>query len=276
MFVRVKKSILTASFVCLAIGCHTFQQGQPTKLRIAVTSSTFDSGLFDRLIPLFETQHNVAVDVIVAGSEKSLKLGKQGNVDLVWVHARTAEDEFMAAGDGIRREDVMYNTFEILGPASDPAGVRGGGLTEALQAISRGQYRFISRGDRSGTHQRELSLWTTAGEMPNWEQYIKSNQGMGPTLVMADQKDAYVLADRGTYLKFKDKINLVPLVQSPEELANPYGILVVNPAKHPAIKGALAQKFVDFLISPATQRLIREYKIEGEQLFYPLHLAATE
>ncbi len=272
----MKKSIFIASFVCLAVGCLPVQQDQPARLRIAVTSSTFDSGLLDRLVPLFEKQHEIQVDTIVAGSGKALKLGKQGNVDLVWVHSRTAEDEFMAAGDGIRREDVMYNTFEILGPTSDPAGVRGGGLVGALQAISRGQHCFISRGDHSGTHQRELSLWTTAGESPNWEQYIESNQGMGPTLVMADQKEAYVLADRGTYLKFKDKIELVSLVQSPEELANPYGILVVNPAKHPAIKDALAQAFVDFLISPVTQRLIREFKIEGEQLFYPLHLAATE
>jgi tungstate transport system substrate-binding protein len=272
----MKKSILIASFVCVAVGCHPLQQNQPGRLRIAVTSSTFDSGLLDRLIPLFEKQHEIQVDTIVAGSGKALKLGEQGNVDLVWVHSRTAEDEFMAAGDGIRREDVMYNSFEILGPASDPAGVRGGRAAEALQAISRGQHCFLSRGDQSGTHQRELSLWKTVGEPPHWKQYIESNQGMGPTLVMADQKEAYVLADRGTYLKFKDKIELVSLVQSPEELANPYGILVVNPAKHPAIKDAFAQAFVDFLISPATQRLIREFKIEGEQLFYPLHLAATE
>jgi len=226
----------------------------------------------DVLVPIFEKEQGVRVDVIAVGTGAALKLGEAGDVDVVLVHAREAEDAFMEAGHGVRREDVMYNTFEILGPADDPAGIRGMEPAAALRKIAGGGQRFVSRGDDSGTHKRERKLWNDGGQRPQWDGYVESGQGMGATLTMADQMNGYVLSDRGTYLKFKNKIRLVPLVTSSESLRNPYGIMVVNPQKHSSIKGELAQSFVDFMISAEAQQLIRDYKIEGEQLFYPLRL----
>lgn len=271
------RSFLILSLLALlSAGCT--QQAQqdetdrPSVLRMAVTTSTRDSGLLDVLVPVFEKDHGARVDVIAVGTGAALKLGERGEVDVVLVHARSAEDAFMAAEHGIRREDVMYNTFEILGPQDDPADVRGLEPPLALQKIAASQQRFVSRGDDSGTHQRELKLWADAGERPLWDGYLESGQGMGATLTMADQMNAYVLTDRGTYLKFKPKIRLVPLITSSESLQNPYGIMVVNPEKNPSLNGPLAQTFVDFMISAEAQRLIRDYRIEGEQLFHPLRL----
>ena len=183
----------------------------------------------------------------------------------------------MADGHGIRREDVMVNTFEILGPAEDPARAgRADGAAAALRLIAQSGSRFVSRGDDSGTHKKELALWEASGGRPQWDGYVESGQAMGPTLVMTDQMTAYTLADRGSYLNFRSKIGLVSLVQSPEELANPYGILVVDPAKHPAIQVDLAHAFVDFLISPRAQSIIRDYAVDGEPLFFPLHLSGKD
>lgn len=240
-------------------------------LRLAVTTSTRDSGLLDVLIPVFEKQHGARIDVVAEGTGAALKLAAAGDVDVVLVHARAAEDAFMAAGHGVRRENVMYNRFEILGPANDPVGIGSLEPAAALQLIAATKRRFVSRGDNSGTHQRELGLWRQGGGRPIWGDYIESGQGMGATLIMADQMEAYVLCDRGTHLKLQHRIGLVPLVTTPKGMRNPYGILVVDPMKHPAINGELAQAYADFMISASAQRLISDYRVGDQQLFYPLH-----
>ncbi len=272
---KQQRGWLVVSAIVMLAGCGrsgTDAGGQTPVLRLAVTTSTRDSGLLDVLVPVFEKEHGVRVDVIAVGTGAALKLGEAGDVDVVLVHAREAEDAFMAARHGVRREDVMYNTFEILGPVDDPAGIRDMEPAAALTKIAVGGQRFVSRGDESGTHKREKKLWDDAKGRPQWDGYVESGHGMGATLTMADQMNAYVLSDRGTYLKFKKKIRLIPLVTSSESLRNPYGIMVVNPQKHPSIHSELAQTFVDFIISAAAQQLIRDYKIDGEQLFYPLRL----
>jgi len=256
----------------VTFGCDRADQ-PPSVLRLAVTTSTRDSGLLDVLVPVFERREGARVDVIAVGTGRALKLGEAGDVDAVLVHSRAAEDAFMAAGHGIRREDVMYNTFEIVGPPSDPAGIQGVTAVEALRKIAAGKYRFVSRGDDSGTHKRELTLWKAVGGRPTWDGYVESGQGMGASLIMADQMKAYILADRGTYLSFKEKIHLKPLARQSKDLLNPYGIIVVDPSKHPSIRGKLAGAFVDFIISPQAQRIIRDFQVAGEQLFHPLRLS---
>jgi len=245
-------------------------------LRLAVTTSTRDTGLLDVLLPKFEQVHNARVDVIAAGTGKALKLGEAGEVDVVLVHARVAEDEFMIAKHGTRREDVMYNRFDILGPPADPAGIRGMHPVEALRKISTSGSRFVSRGDDSGTHKREQQLWSAMGPRPEWVGYTESGQGMGPSLTMADQMQAYVLADRGTFLAMQTKIDLVPLAAQTDELKNPYGIMVVNTIGKERVNERLAQQLVDFFLAPDTQKMIRDFQVEGESLFYPMHPTAHE
>ena len=270
---EVRPALALPLLLILVAGCTG--DVRRSSLRLAVTTSTRDSGLLDVLLPVFEQQSGVRTEVIAVGTGAALKLGQAGDVDVVLVHARAAEDAFMAARHGIRREDVMYNSFEILGPADDPAQIQGTLPTQAFQRIAAAGERFVSRGDESGTHQREETIWEDAGGRPNWTGHVESGQGMGATLTMADQMEAYVLSDRGTYLKFKRKIQLVPLVSSAESLRNAYGVLVVNPQKHSHLNTESAQRFVDFMISPDAQRRIRDYEIDGERLFYPLHPAAS-
>jgi len=265
-------SVLVVLLLAAASGCDAGRPSHAQVLRLATTTSTRDSGLLDVLVPTFERQQNVRVDVIAVGTGNALKLGEAGDVDVVFVHAREAEDAFMAAGHGIRREDVMYNTFEILGPTNDPAAIRSSDPKSALQKIAAGNFRFVSRGDDSGTHKRELALWKKGDGRPSWPEYIETGQGMGVTLTMADEMQAYVLTDRGTYLRFKNKIDLVPLVTGSHGLRNPYGIIVVNPTKHPAVRADLANALVDYLVSANVQKNIQSYQIEGESLFYPLRL----
>lgn len=238
-------------------------------LRLATTTSTRDSGLLDALVPEFEQANECRVDVIAVGTGAALKLGEAGDVDAVLVHARTAEEAFMAAGHGIRHEQVMHNYFLIAGPADDPAGTRGNDVVAALGKIASEKQRFVSRGDDSGTHKRELSLWKAAGGRPEWEGYVECGQGMGATLVMADEMNAYVLTDEGTWLKQRARFQLIPLVKEAAELANPYAVMVVNPQKHPAVNSTLAGAFADFLISPAAQRMIGDYTVNGQTLFHP-------
>ncbi|MBC8873891.1 MAG: substrate-binding domain-containing protein [Planctomycetes bacterium] len=240
----------------------------PSVLRLATTTSTRDSGLLDALVPVFEKASACRVDVIAVGTGAALKLGESGDVDAVLVHARSAEEAFMNAGHGIRHEPVMHNFFLIAGPADDPARARGRDAAAALKKIAAGEHRFVSRGDDSGTHKRERSLWKTAGGQPEWEGYVESGQGMGPSLVMADEMNAYVLTDEGTWLKQSGKFRLVPLVTEAAGLRNPYSVMVVNPDKHPSINSKLAGAFVDFLISAQGQQLIAEYRINGQVLFY--------
>ena len=195
----------------LIVGCNSDDAPTGNTLRLATTTSTRDSGLLDQLLPPFAAEHGLRIDVIAVGTGKALKLGEAGDVDVVLVHARQAEQDFMAAGHGVRREEVMHNTFELLGPPDDPAKIRDLGPAEALKQIAEHGQRFVSRGDDSGTHKRELLLWENVGGRPNWPEYVETGQGMGATLNIADQMLGYVLTDRGTYLHFRDKIDLEPL-----------------------------------------------------------------
>ena len=258
--------------IALIASCGENQLPPENVLRMATTTSTRDSGLLDVLLPPFEKEHNVRVDVIAVGTGKALKLGEAGDCDVVLVHARAAEDAFMAAGHGRRREDVMHNTFEILGPPVDPAGIRDLDPAAALQKIAGGGFRFVSRSDDSGTHKRELRLWELGGGLTVWPEYVETGQGMGTTLTMADEMLAYVLCDRGTFLSFREKIDLLPLVSGSPELENPYGVIVVNRENHPGVRSELANELVDYLIAARAQAIIRDYQVKGESLFYPLHL----
>lgn len=259
--------------IVFLLGCVPRLAQDTNVLRLAVTTSTRDSGILDLLISRFETRHDVRVDVVAVGTGAALNLGASGDTDVVLVHARAAEELFMSDGHGIRREEVMSNNFQILGPAADPAEIRALDPSPALHKIASGNHRFVSRGDASGTHQREIELWSRVAQRPNWDGYIESGQGMMSTLVMADQMDAYLLCDSATYLRAKDKLRLVPLVLEGDGLRNPYGIIVVNPMQHRLVNADAAHAFVDFIISPEAQGIIESYEIDGEQLFFPLRLA---
>ena len=246
---------------------------QPGRLVLATTTSTADSGLLDVILPLFEAEAGVEVDVIAVGTGQSLKLGEDGNADVVLVHARAQEEAFMEAGHGIRREDVMYNDFIIVGPASDPAGVMGmTDVVAAMTQIAETQSLFVSRGDDSGTHVREKQLWAAAAIEPAGDWYVSSGQGMGAVLTMANEQQAYTLSDRATYLaRTLEGTDLVIAVEGDALMFNPYGVIVVNPEKNPAIQVDLANQFVDWIISVPTQEVIAEYGMEqfGQPLFVP-------
>jgi tungstate transport system substrate-binding protein len=245
----------------------------PQSLILATTTSTADAGLLDFILPTFEEQFKVKVDVIAVGTGQALQLGRDGNADVLLVHARSSEDEFMAAGDGVRREDVMYNDFVLAGPESDPAGIAG--LTEAGKAfaqIADAQAPFVSRGDESGTHSKEKSVWAAVGIEPAGDWYISAGQGMGAVLTMADEQQAYTLSDRATYLALTlEGTELKILVEGDPILFNPYGVIAVNPDKGPQIKNDLANTFIDWLISVPTQELIGTFGVDkfGAPLFTP-------
>jgi len=239
------------------------------RLRMSTTTSTENSGLLSVLLPPFEKKHGCKVDVVAVGTGKALKLGEAGDVDVVFVHARTLEDKFVASGFGVDRRDVMYNDFVVVGPPDDPAGVRKmQGAPEAFRAISSKESPFISRGDESGTHQKEKEIWVSAGIVPRGAWYIEAGQGMGEVLTMAAQKRGYALADRGTYIAFRKKTDLAVLRQGDRNLWNPYGIIAVNPKKHAHVKYDLAMKLVDFVTGPEGRSLIAGFKVDGEPLFF--------
>ncbi|MGQ9492211.1 MAG: substrate-binding domain-containing protein [Anaerolineae bacterium] len=249
----------------------TAMQGQ--RLILATTTSTRDSGVLDFILPDFERLYDVKVDVIAVGTGQALKLGEDGNADVLLVHDRTKEDAFMQAGHGIRREDVMYNDFVIIGPTSDPAGIKGlNSAAEALQKIAGVQATFISRGDESGTHSREKSVWEAVGIEPQGAWYISAGQGMGAVLTMANEKQAYTLSDRATYLVRKlQGLDLEILVEGDCTLFNPYGVIAVNPAKNKKINAELANLFVDWIISEPVQEKIGLFGKDkfGQLLFVP-------
>lgn len=241
-----------------------------TRLRMSTTTSTEQSGLLSVLLPPFEKANNVKIDVIAVGTGKSLKLGENGDVDVVFVHARPAEDKFVAEGFGVDRRDVMYNDYILVGPKEDPAGVKGSKSTvEAFKKLADGKADFISRGDDSGTHQKEKEIWKTTGITPQGKWYNEAGQGMGPVLQMAFDKKGYALADRGTFLAYEGKTDLVILFEGDKALFNPYGIIAVNPKKHQGVKYDLAKKFIDYITGPEAQKIIADYKINGKQLFFP-------
>ena len=242
-------------------------------ITVASTTSTEQSGLFRHILPIFEKKTGIQVRVVALGTGQALDLARRGDADVVLVHARAAEEQFLQEGHGVQRFPVMYNDFVIVGPRVDPAGVGGGTDTlEALRTIKSAAAPFVSRGDRSGTHIAELDLWMMAGidiarEKGSW--YRETGQGMGPALNTASSMNAYLLSDRATWLAFKNRGELAILVEGDRRLMNQYGVMLVNPAKHPGVKRAEGQAFIDWLVSPKGQAAIADYKIEGEQLFFP-------
>jgi tungstate transport system substrate-binding protein len=262
-----------------AIGCRGAKAPAPpekTTIRLATTTSTENSGLLGRLLPAFEARTGIHVDVLAMGTGQALQVARNGDCDVVLVHARKAEDEFVAAGFGVDRRDVMYNDFVIVGSAEDPARVAGmSSAAEAFRRVAAARAVFCSRGDASGTHQKEKELWSAAGVMPTGAWYQETGRGMGETLIVADQKRAYALTDRGTFIAFRKKTELKVLVEGDPALANPYGIIAVNPARHRHVKYEAARKLVDWLVSPAGQRMIADFTVDGERLFFPVAVAAT-
>jgi len=240
---------------------------------VASTTSTEQSGLFGHILPAFQNKTGIQVRVVALGTGQALDLARRGDADVVFVHARSAEEKFLAEGHGVKRFAVMYNDFVLIGPKSDPAKVAGGrDILEALRKIKSVAAPFVSRGDKSGTHIAELDLWKLAGidiakEKGPW--YKDTGQGMGPALNTASAMNAYILADRGTWISFKNRGELGIAVEGDKRLFNQYGVMLVNPDKHPNVKKDLGQAFVDWVISPEGQKAIGEYKIGGEQLFFP-------
>jgi tungstate transport system substrate-binding protein len=243
------------------------------RLILATTTSTRDSGLLDVILPICEEQTGVAVDVVAVGTGQALQLGKDGNADVLLVHARAQEDAFMEAGDGVRREDVMYNDFVIVGPQEDPAGIAGtSDAAAAFTAIAESQSPFVSRGDESGTHTKEKSIWAAAGIEPEGDWYISAGQGMGAVLTLADEEQAYTLSDRATYLaRTLEGTDLVIMTEGDPILFNPYGVIAVNPDKSPLIHADYATEFIDWLVSLPTQEVISQFGVEefGQPLFTP-------
>lgn len=249
-------------------------EAQEHAITVASTTSTEQSGLFGYLLPQFSKAGGIEVKVVAVGTGQALDIGRRGDADVVFVHDRPAEDKFMAEGQGVKRFDVMYNDFVIVGPKSDPAHIAGDkDVVDALKKIAAAKAPFISRGDHSGTHEAELRLWKATGidvgDAKGGAWYREIGQGMGPALNMASSSNAYLLSDRGTWLSFKNRGDLAILTEGDKRLFNQYGVMLVNPAKHPDVKAKDGQAFIDWLISPKGQETIAAYKVGGEQLFFP-------
>jgi tungstate transport system substrate-binding protein len=246
---------------------------QEKSIVVASTTSTQDSGLFGHILPMFKAKTGIDVKVVAQGTGQALDTARRGDADVVFVHAKPAEEKFLSEGFGVKRYPVMYNDFVLIGPKGDPAGIKGSkDIVAALGAIKAKGADFISRGDKSGTHQAELNLWKVAGidiakDKGPW--YKEIGQGMGAALNTASASNAYVLADRGTWLSFKNRGELEIAVEGDKRLFNQYGVMLVNPEKHPSVKKDLGQQLIDWLVSSAGQKAIADYKINGEQLFYP-------
>jgi tungstate transport system substrate-binding protein len=252
----------------LAAGCGGGDAPRP--VRLATTTSTEASGLLEHLLPPFERQTGITVKVIAVGTGQALALGESGDADLLLVHARAREDAFMAGGSGVERRDVMWNDFVILGPPADPAGVRGSkDAAAALSKISASGQTFVSRGDDSGTHIRERALWERTGGRPGWPGYLEAGQGMGACLTLADEKQAYLLSDRGTWLSRRKGLELEVLVEGDPVLQNPYGAILVSRARHPGVNEEGARRLLDYLTSTEGQAAIAAFQVDGEILFHP-------
>jgi tungstate transport system substrate-binding protein len=262
-----------AAATALVAACCGSVSAQDRFITVASTTSTEQSGLFGYLLPRFTEASGIAVKVVAVGTGQALDIGRRGDADVVFVHDKPAEEKFLAEGFATKRDDVMYNDFVIVGPKADPAHVAGEkDVADALRKIASAKTSFISRGDRSGTHEAELRLWKLAGvdlATAKGDWYREIGQGMGPALNMASSSNAYLLSDRGTWLSFKNKGELVILNQGDKRLFNQYGVMLVNPAKHPAVKANDGQAFIDWLVSPKGQETIAGYKVGGEQLFFP-------
>ena len=263
--------------VSLAAACAALlarpAPAQDRSIVVSSTTSTEQSGLFGHILPVFTAKTGIQVKVVAVGTGQALDIGRRGDADVVFVHDRAAEDKFVAEGAGVGRRDVMYNDFVLVGPKQDPARISGmKDVAEAFRRIAEAKAPFVSRADRSGTHSAELRFFKAAGVDPKagsgtW--YKETGSGMGPALNTASSMDAYILADRGTWLSFRNRGNLEILVQGDKRMFNPYGVMLVNPAKHPNVKVKEGQAFIDWLVSPEGQATIASYKVGGEQLFFP-------
>jgi tungstate transport system substrate-binding protein len=261
--------LMLATLTWLAAGAA---QAQDRFIVVASTTSTEQSGLFAHILPQFRQATGIEARVVALGTGQALDMGRRGDADVVFVHDQAAEEKFVADGFGLQRRPVMYNDFVLIGPKNDPAGTRGKDITAALAKLATSSAPFISRGDKSGTHAAELRYWKAAGvdlAAAKPAGYRECGCGMGPALNMAASMNAYVLADRGTWLAFKNRGELAILVEGDKRLFNQYGVMVVNPARHPHVKKDLAQAFADWVVSPAGQAAIASYQIGGEQLFFP-------
>ena len=242
-------------------------------ITVASTTSTENSGLFQAILPLFEQATGIAVRVVAVGTGQAIRMAERGDADVLFVHHRPSEEHFVAVGFGIERHDVMYNDYVLVGPQDDPAGVGGrSGVVDALARIAAQRAVFVSRGDDSGTHKRELALWQAAGidaQAASGGWYRESGAGMGTTLNIASGMGAYTLSDRGTWLNFGNKGDLVTMVEGDQRLFNPYGVILVNPERHPHVKGADGQTFIDWLLSHEGQKAIAAYRIDGQPVFFP-------
>ncbi len=270
MSIRRSNMMLFAAAVMLAVS--GMASAQEKSIVVSSTTSTQDSGLFGHILPLFKAKTGIDVKVISQGTGQALDTGRRGDADVVFVHARGQEEKFVAEGHGVKRHPVMYNDFVLIGPKNDPAGARGKDIVAGLKAVQAKGQPFISRGDRSGTHSAELRLWKAAGididgkDKGAW--YRPIGQGMGAALNTASASNAYVLADRGTWLSFKNRGDLAIIVEGDNRLFNQYGVILVNPEKHKHVKKEAGQAFINWLISPEGQKAINEYKINGQQLFF--------
>ena len=261
---------LASIFIATAALVANPAAAQDRFIIVASTTSTEQSGLFDYLLPLFEEKSGIDVRVIAQGTGQALDTARRGDADVVFVHAPAPEEKFVAEGEGVERFEVMYNDFVIVGPADDPAGVKGMvDASDALAKIAEAKTNFASRGDDSGTHQKELQLWKEAGIEPSGDWYKETGSGMGPTLNTASELPAYALTDRGTWISFENKGPLDIAVEGDVGLFNQYGVILVNPEKHPHVKQEDGQAFIDWLISAEGQEAIAGYKLSDQQLFYP-------
>jgi len=263
-----RKVLLLSLVVLLGVILAVVGFAQEKKdLVLATTTSTKDSGLLDHLLPVFQKKTGLKVKVLAVGTGQAIKIGEMGDCDVILVHARAAEDKFVADGYGVNRRDVMYNDYILVGPAADPARVKGLSIIEALTRLAQGKGTFISRGDDSGTHKKELELWEKAGIKPQGQWYKAVGKGMADTLIMTNELAAYTLTDRGTYASMKNRLKLEALVFGDAALFNPYGVIAVNPERHPEVNYQGAMAFIEFITSAEAKKIINGYKVNGEQLF---------
>lgn len=271
-FWRLSLTWIAAATAAATLLAAQSASAQGTFITVASTTSTEQSGLFKQLLPEFTKATGIEARVVALGTGQALDMGRRGDADVVFVHDKVAEDKFVADGWGVKRFEVMYNDFVIVGPKADPAKARGKDVIEGLKKIAAAGAPFASRADKSGTHAAELRYWKAAGVDPTQSKtiwYRETGSGMGPTLNTASGMNAYALTDRGTWLSFKNRGELEIVVEGDQRLFNQYGVMLVNPAKHPHVKKEAGQKFVDWVISPEGQKAIAAYKIGGEQLFFP-------
>jgi tungstate transport system substrate-binding protein len=270
LFRNAQRVLTTLGLLLLAVSPSSAQAQRA--ITVASTTSTEQSGLFKHLLPKFTGSTGIEVKVVALGTGQALDIGRRGDADVVFVHDKEAEEKFVADGFGVKRHEVMYNDFVVVGPKSDPAGVAGKDIQAGLRRIAAVKAPFVSRGDRSGTHAAELRFWRDAGlnlAAIKGDWYKEIGQGMGPALNTASAASAYLLSDRGTWLVFKNRGDLAILVEGDERMFNQYGVMLVNPARHPHVKAADGQRFVDWLVSGEGQKTIAEYRVNGEQLFFP-------